>query len=77
MDGVVVGAKCVLQGCIVGRRALVAAGCELKECEVQEGFQVEEGTEGKGEKFMKFEGLEAGGGDGGEDDEDLVGGDEE
>lgn len=77
MDGVAVREKCVLQGCIIGRRALVEAGCNLRECEVQEGFKVEEKTEGKGEKFMKFEGLEAGGEDGGEGDDELVGGDEE
>lgn len=77
MDGVAVKEKCVLQGCIIGRRALVEAGCNLRECEVQEGFKVEAETEGKGEKFMKFEGLEAGGEFGGEGDDDLMSGDEE
>jgi len=60
MDGVVVKEKCVFQGCIIGRRALVESGCNLRDCEVEEGYRVKEGTEGKGEKFMAFEGLEAG-----------------
>ena len=60
MDGVTVGAKSVLQGCIVGRRAVVGMECNLRECEVQEGYKVEEGREAKGEKFMIFEGLEEG-----------------
>ena len=73
MDGVVVKEKSVLQGCILGRRCHVGAGSNLKECEVQEGFQVPEATEGKGEKFMVFEGLESGGAldeEGGLDDDD-------
>lgn len=64
MDGVVVKEKCVLQGCIVGRRAMVEANCNLRDCEVQDGYKVTERMEGKGEKFMIFEGLEAGGEDG-------------
>lgn len=63
MDGAVVEEKAMLQGCILGRRAVVGKGCSLRECEVQEGFRVEEGTEGKGEKFCVFEGLEAAGDD--------------
>ena len=65
MDGVTVGAKAVLQGCILGRRCVVGSAANLKECEVQEGYKVLDGTEGKGEKYMAFEGLE----------EDLEGGD--
>ena len=61
MDGVAVGEKSVLQGCIIGRRAVVGKECNLRECEVQEGFKVEEGREAKGEKFMVFEGLEEAG----------------
>ena len=60
MDGVTVGAKAVLQGCILGRRCAVGKGSTLKECEVQEGYQVAEETEAKGEKMMVFEGLEEG-----------------
>jgi len=66
MDGVVVGGKSVLQGCILGRRCVVGGKCELRECEVQEGYRVEEGTEGKGEKFCVFEGLEDAGDEGSE-----------
>ncbi len=58
MDGVTVGGKAVLQGCILGRRCAVGKGSNLKECEVQEGYQVKEETEAKGEKMMVFEGLE-------------------
>ena len=67
MDGVTVGEKVVLQGCILGRRCVVGKGSDLKECEVQEGYQVKEETEAKGEKMMVFEGLEEGLGD--EEDE--------
>lgn len=63
MDGVVVGEKAVLQGCILGRRCVIGAGANLKECEVQEGYTVLDLTEGKAEKYMIFEGL----------DEDLEG----
>lgn len=79
MDGVSVGDKSVLQGCILGRRCVVGKGCVLKECEVQEGYVVEEGTEAKGEKMMVFEGLgeeEEGGEDDGEAGEGIVLGDE-
>ncbi|KAL9608222.1 MAG: hypothetical protein Q9167_006944, partial [Letrouitia subvulpina] len=66
MDDVDVGEKCQLVGCVVGQRARLGKECKLGEgCEVQPGFVVEEGTEGKGEKFMVFEGLEN---DGDEDD---------
>ena len=69
MDGVSVGSKAVLQGCILGRRCVVGKGSNLKECEVQEGYQVDEETEAKGEKMMVFEGLEEGGGGGDGDEE--------
>lgn len=75
MDGAAVKGKSVLQGCILGRRCHVGAGSNLRDCEVQEGFRVPEGTEGKGEKFMVFEGLESGGDvdeEGGMGDEDMV-----
>lgn len=73
MDGVQVGEKAVLTGAVVGARAKVGRECRLGEgCEVQPGFVVEEGTEGKGEKFMVFEGL-----DDDDDDEELQEGEEE
>lgn len=67
MDGVEVGEKAQLVGCILGARSRVGKGCELRECEVQEGNCVGEGTEARGETFMVFEGLE---GDGGEEREE-------
>ena len=67
MDGVTVEDKAILQGCILGRGCVIGKGSELKECEVQDGYQVREKTEAKGEKMMVFEGLEEGVGD--EEDE--------
>ena len=52
------GEKAQLTGCVVGRRAVLGREVVLRECEVQGGFVVEEGVEGKGEKFMVFEGLD-------------------
>ena len=60
MDGVVVGEKSVVQGCILGRRCVLGSGCSLRECEMQEGYVVGEGTEAKGERFVVFKGLEEG-----------------
>ncbi|KAF1998339.1 eukaryotic translation initiation factor-like protein subunit eIF2B-gamma [Amniculicola lignicola CBS 123094] len=64
MDGVEVGMNVQLTDCILGRRCRIAGGegkggekTVLKECEVQDGQVVEWGTEAKGEKFMRFEGL--------------------
>ena len=62
MDGVVVGEKVSLQGCIVGRRAVVGKGAQLRECEIQEGYVVDDGVEAKGEKMSVFEGLDEDGG---------------
>lgn len=75
MDEVEVGEKCVLTGAVVGCRARVGKESRLGEgCEVQPGFVVEEGTEGKGEKFMAFEGLDEGEeGEGGEEEDDHDG----
>ena len=70
MDGVTVEEKAVLQGCILGRKCVIGKGSSLKECEVQEGYQVSEETEAKGEKMMVFEGLEEGVGE----EEDEAGG---
>lgn len=64
MDGIVVGEKAQLTGCILGRRSVIGRESVLRECEVQEGNVLGEGTEAKGEKFMIFEGLE-GASDGG------------
>ncbi|KAL9631364.1 MAG: hypothetical protein Q9164_005937 [Protoblastenia rupestris] len=77
MDGVQVGAKVQMQGCILGRRCVIGKGAKLEGCEVQDGFKIEDGTVGsKGEKFCVFEGL-----DGGlvelEDDADGPGDDDE
>lgn len=58
MDEVEVGEKCVLSGCVLGRRARVGNGAVLKDVEVQGGFIVEPGTEAKNEKMMVFAGLE-------------------
>ena len=72
------GERAQLTGCVVGRRAVVGREAVLRECEVQEGFGVEEGREGRGEKFMVFEGLEedVGGMEGDEEEEMGVGGEE-
>ncbi|RDW90252.1 translation initiation factor eIF2B subunit gamma [Aspergillus mulundensis] len=58
MDGAVVGERCQLTGCIVGRRSKIGRECVLKDCEVQDGHGVEEQTDAKNEKFMRFEGLD-------------------
>ena len=57
MDGVQVGERAVLQGCIVGRRAVIGKNARLTDCEVQDGFVVADGLEAKGEKMSVFEGL--------------------
>ena len=58
MDGAVIGERCQLTGCIIGRRSQVGRECVLKDCEVQDGHGVEEQTDAKNEKFMRFEGLD-------------------
>ncbi|KAL4788542.1 hypothetical protein BJX76DRAFT_314989 [Aspergillus varians] len=58
MDGAVVGERCQLTGCIVGRRSKIGRECVLKECEIQDGHGVEDQTDAKNEKFMRFEGLD-------------------
>ncbi|KAL4873797.1 hypothetical protein BDV12DRAFT_159635 [Aspergillus spectabilis] len=58
MDGAVVGERCQLTGCIVGRRSKVGRECVLKDCEIQDGHGVEDQTDAKNEKFMRFEGLD-------------------
>ena len=64
MDGAVIGEKCLLTDSIVGKKAVIGAGCDLRDCEVQDrmdvGVKREDGTgdgddgavEAKGEKFM-------------------------
>lgn len=71
MDGAVVGEKCVLSGCVVGKRCVLGKEVTLKDCEVQDGMMINEGVDGKGEKFL-VGGFEEGG-DGmdlGDDDEE-------
>ncbi|KAJ0425860.1 hypothetical protein BJY00DRAFT_273877 [Aspergillus carlsbadensis] len=58
MDGAVIGERCQLTGCIVGRRSKIKRESVLKDCEVQDGMVVDEGTDAKNEKFMVFEGLD-------------------
>jgi translation initiation factor eIF-2B subunit gamma len=59
LDGVVIGERCVLTGCIVGSRSHIGNDSVLKDCEVQEGNVVPEETEATNEKFMPlFEDLE-------------------
>ncbi|CAG7961123.1 unnamed protein product [Penicillium nalgiovense] len=59
LDGVVIGERCVLTGCIVGSLSHIGNDSVLKDCEVQEGNVVPEQTEAKNEKFMPlFEDLE-------------------
>ena len=58
------GERCVLSGCVVGRRVRVGKGAVLRDVEVQGGFVVEEGVEVKGEKMMAFEALEEEDGEG-------------
>ncbi|KAL4981793.1 nucleotide-diphospho-sugar transferase [Aspergillus falconensis] len=58
MDGAVVGERCQLTGCIIGRRSQIGRECVLKDCEIQDGHGVEEQTDAKNEKFMRFEGLD-------------------
>ena len=69
MDGVVLEEGVNLVDCIVGVRAKVGRGSRLNGCFVQGGFVVERGTEGKGETYVGFEGLEEG--EGGELGVDL------
>ncbi len=51
---------------------MVGRGSSLKECEVQDGYRVEEETEAKGEKMMVFEGLEEAGMEGEEEGEEGI-----
>lgn len=80
MDGAVIGDKCVLSGCVVGKRVVLGKEVVLKDCEVQDGMMLAEGVEGKGEKYLVGGFEEGEGGDGGMDlggeDEDEDDGDE-
>jgi len=60
MDGAQIGEKAVLTGCVVGKKAVVGKNSQLRDCEVQDGFVVKDGTEGKNEKYLigGFEGDE-------------------
>ena len=70
----------VLTGTVVGKGARVGGKCNLGECVVQGGMVVEEGTEGKGETFMGFEGgaglEDVDGGSGGEEEAEEEDGEE-
>lgn len=80
MDGAVVGEKCVLSGTVVGKRVVLGKGVSLKDCEVQDGMVINEGMEGKGEKFLVGgfeEGGEFGAGEDGDEGEDDDGEDSE
>ena len=56
MDGAKLEDGAVLIGTIVGKGAKVGKKANLVDCVVQGGMVVDEGTEGKGETFMGFEG---------------------
>lgn len=73
MDGAVVGERCQLTGCIIGRRSKIGRESVLKDCEVQDGNVVPDETDAKNEKFMVFEGLEE---EDGDDDEDMDAGED-
>ena len=47
-----IGEKCVLNGCVVGKKSSIGKGSNLTNCEVQDGNMVPEETEGKGEKYL-------------------------
>ena len=47
-----IGERCVLSGCVVGKKCTIGKGSKLTDCEVQDGNVVADGTEGKGEKFL-------------------------
>ncbi|KAF8242723.1 hypothetical protein K440DRAFT_564484 [Wilcoxina mikolae CBS 423.85] len=64
MDGAVVGENVKLEGCTIGRKAVVGKKCVLKDCEVEDAFEVEDGTEAKNERFVAFSAEEE------EDDEE-------
>lgn len=88
MDGAVIGEKCLLTDTIVGKKAVIGVGCDLRDCEVQDGMGVgvkEEGAEAgeegeaveaKGEKFM-IGGFEDDDGEGFGDEDAGEGVDEE
>jgi translation initiation factor eIF-2B subunit gamma len=64
MDGAVIGERCQLTGCIVGRRSEIGRESSLMGCEVQDGNIVPEETDATNEKFMVFEGFDGDGEDG-------------
>ena len=68
MDGAVVGERCTLTDCVVGKKAKVGKGSVMQKCEVQDGNAVADETESKDEKFL-LGGLE----DELDDDEDQDG----
>lgn len=74
MENVSVGPNVTLTGCVLGKGCSIPGGdvkdkdkTRLTDCEVQNGFVVEWGTEAKGREFVHFEALEDDGfGDGDE-----------
>ena len=58
MDGAVIGERCQLTGCIVGKRSNIGRESIMKDCEIQHGNVIPEGTDAKNDKFMVFEGLD-------------------
>ncbi|KAH6644464.1 hypothetical protein C7974DRAFT_468086 [Boeremia exigua] len=54
MEGVEIADGVQVTDCVLGRRCRVGKGAVLNACEVQDGQVVDEGTEGRGEKFMRF-----------------------
>jgi translation initiation factor eIF-2B subunit gamma len=69
MEDVVIGENVSLSGCVVGPRCRIEGGArssedktDLRDCEIQGGYVVPWGTEGKNEKLMvsNFQSLEGG-----------------
>jgi len=44
MDGAMVGENVKLEGCTIGRKATVGKKCVLKDCEIEDMFEVEDGS---------------------------------
>jgi translation initiation factor eIF-2B subunit gamma len=44
---------CVVQGCVVGPRAVIGAGTSLRECQVAAEYEVDEGEDFRGETLAE------------------------
>lgn len=55
MEGAVIEARVQLTGCVIGKRARIARGCILWDCEVQDCNIVPAKVDGRDQKFMVFE----------------------